>query len=469
MLVSVIRSRRFPVPRRRLPSPSPCSPPPAAHTAFPAANGDIAYARAVPERGAEGVQPRHQQARNVEYSNGRNGADGSPRTRRTALGRVHQPPERYVDANRPRSTSVTPDGRGDPGRPHGRRHGQRPLDPSWSPDGTKVVFSGARSSVVDDLYVISGPMGPGRPQRLAMNADAETVRRSSPDGATIVFQTPRNSNADLSVIDADSTDQRRCSPRHAPTGITNMDPSLGPAARRILFSRPDGPTEMLEGQRRRRRHRAAHREHFDGGRTSMVARRRADRLRPRRRAVVDACRRRSQEALLSSDVVICRAASTGSPSRQRPNPEPSPEPTATATASPTAAPDPGKERNRRPGQRASAARWAPAPCGRAAGRRRRRARSPAHALSATSRRSRRASRAKGKANIATGRGPRERPRHRAVRGAEDRDRPGRTKGSTSSSRPVRVLAGTEVPLPRGPGSSWDLSRRGVEIPVDRDG
>lgn len=75
--------------------------------------------------------------------------------------------------------------------------------PSWSPDGTKVVFSTDRDGN-DEIYVMSAD-GTGQ-ARLTNTAESETVPAWSPDGQKILFIVDDGTfNLDVYVMDVDGT------------------------------------------------------------------------------------------------------------------------------------------------------------------------------------------------------------------------------------------------------------------------
>src|SRR5687767_14636793 len=202
---------------------------PAAHAAFPGTNGDIAFTRI--SEGAQKVWAKAPGGAERQISNGawrEREPAYSPDGLRIAYvshenGAFNTNGDIYVRNADGSGTPInlTDDNTGDD------------LDPSWSPDGTKVVFSSTRSSVID-LYVMAAD-GTGTAQRLTTDAGAETDPAWSPDGATIVFETARDGNADLWAIDADGTDQRNLT--NTPTGVTSIDPSWSPDGSEIVFSR----------------------------------------------------------------------------------------------------------------------------------------------------------------------------------------------------------------------------------------
>ncbi|HEU4457137.1 MAG TPA: hypothetical protein VFR81_28975, partial [Longimicrobium sp.] len=70
-------------------------------------------------------------------------------------------------------------------------------NPTWSPDGSTIVFSGM-SGGMSDLWALE--LSTGRGRKLTSDANADMHPAFSPDGRTIAFVTDRGPNTDLSQL-----------------------------------------------------------------------------------------------------------------------------------------------------------------------------------------------------------------------------------------------------------------------------
>lgn len=104
------------------------------------------------------------------------------------------------------------------GRPRRLTHGRSDLNPSWSPDGRRLVFA-RRIGTTSDLYVIRAD-GSGL-RRLTRTASAELDPVWSPDGRQIAFVRGRSSNTSLYAMSLRSRRVRRLAT--APDGILAPD------------------------------------------------------------------------------------------------------------------------------------------------------------------------------------------------------------------------------------------------------
>lgn len=109
------------------------------------------------------------------------------------------------------------------------------VEPSLSPDGSKIAFSSERG---------------GRPMIYVMNSDGSNVKRLtykgaynsspswSPDGKKIAFAGQDGSNFDIFVMDADGSNIKRITSATKANGkaANNEDPSFSPDSRYIVYT-----------------------------------------------------------------------------------------------------------------------------------------------------------------------------------------------------------------------------------------
>ena len=129
---------------------------------------------------------------------------------------------------------------------HGRNprrltnHPHRDLSPSWSPDGKHIAFVSQRDEHPDiipgwhtsEIYVMDADGG--NQQNLTNNPSDDREPSWSPDGKRIVFESDRDGalNVEIYVMDADGGNQQNL------TNSPNEDysPSWSPDGKRIAFS-----------------------------------------------------------------------------------------------------------------------------------------------------------------------------------------------------------------------------------------
>jgi hypothetical protein len=208
--------------------------PPAAQAAFPGANGEIAFSR-VTNNTVETIWAK---------------TPGGAERQVTQTGPTERSPAYSPDGSRIAYVSHqngsgdvyvrNTDGTGDPINLTTENDATDDLDPSWSPDGKKLVFRSTRSSVVG-LYIVDVAV-PGSAQRINGTRDVPLDPAWSPVGDQIAYHSSDGDNVDIWLIDANGTNSRNLT--DDPMGRTNRDPSWSPDGARIAFSRVEIGTHI---------------------------------------------------------------------------------------------------------------------------------------------------------------------------------------------------------------------------------
>ena len=112
-------------------------------------------------------------------------------------------------------------------------------EPSWSPDSKRIAFVSSRDAFGWCIYVMDADGS--NQQRLTDNSGWDSSPSWSPDGERIAFVSMRDGNKDIYVMDTDGSNLRRRTrnPAH------DLHPSWSPGGERIVFvSHRDGNYEI---------------------------------------------------------------------------------------------------------------------------------------------------------------------------------------------------------------------------------
>ncbi|MCI0730561.1 MAG: PKD domain-containing protein [Chloroflexi bacterium] len=112
--------------------------------------------------------------------------------------------------------------------------------PAWSPDGTRIVFQSGRDGN-DEIYVMDAD-GSGQ-ARLTHNNALDTKPEWSPDGSYIVFESERDGNPEIYVMNADGGNQTRLTNN----GTVDGSPTWHVAPNQPPTVDPGGPYSVGEG------------------------------------------------------------------------------------------------------------------------------------------------------------------------------------------------------------------------------
>jgi len=108
----------------------------------------------------------------------------------------------------------------------------REVDPDWSPDGSRLAFTGF-AGALSDIYVIDAS---GANQRRLTTNGGESEPAWSPDGTKIAFTSRRTGNNDIHVMSADGTNVVRITSDNA----NDAAPAWSPDGSRIAFQSERG-------------------------------------------------------------------------------------------------------------------------------------------------------------------------------------------------------------------------------------
>jgi TolB protein len=106
-------------------------------------------------------------------------------------------------------------------------------DPAWSPDGTRIAFSGRRQSGLTEIFIMSAD-GSEAERITNFRSGFNLSPTWSPDGMTIVFQHNDDNGDDLYSVTVNGSGLTRLS--HSPR-VVERAPEWSPDGSLILFSR----------------------------------------------------------------------------------------------------------------------------------------------------------------------------------------------------------------------------------------
>ncbi len=104
------------------------------------------------------------------------------------------------------------------------------FDPTWSPDGTRIAFSGVRMDGNQDIYVVD--VSSGTLHRLTRSLAIEGTPTWSPDGRTIAFSRGGSDKVSLWSLNAEG------GPARLVTRVGGELPAWSPDGRTIAFGGP---------------------------------------------------------------------------------------------------------------------------------------------------------------------------------------------------------------------------------------
>lgn len=112
--------------------------------------------------------------------------------------------------------------------------------PEWSPDGTKIAFSSNRAGFVEWQVYLMNPDGSGV-TNVSQGATTDAAPSWSPDGSKIAFESDRDGNREIYSMDADGSGQIRLTVNSA----RDVDACWSPDGTKIAFvSDRDGDNEI---------------------------------------------------------------------------------------------------------------------------------------------------------------------------------------------------------------------------------
>ncbi len=113
------------------------------------------------------------------------------------------------------------------------------LSPSWSPDGSLIIFSTYRDGGSPHLYVV--PAAGGRLYQVSARPGLNTSPAYSPDGREIACTLSKDGNSEIYLLDARGGSPRRLTDNRA----IDTSPSWSPTGQQIAFTSDRGGTPQV--------------------------------------------------------------------------------------------------------------------------------------------------------------------------------------------------------------------------------
>lgn len=105
--------------------------------------------------------------------------------------------------------------------------------PAWSPDGSMIAYDFTKDGFRGDIWVMNAD-GSNK-KRLTRHLGNDTRPVWSPDGSRIAFQTDREGDYEIYVMNADGSGRKALTVNHSAANIDDTDPSWAPHGMKLAF------------------------------------------------------------------------------------------------------------------------------------------------------------------------------------------------------------------------------------------